>query len=235
MATNPYVYIGNVAKYDGTTRFKFTSTEDNTSYEVALGQQVELNDADLDRLNDRYILVTPDDAPSAPPSTTMLRVIEEEVPNGYVLTKTSRGYEFNPPTGGGGGGGGGLPVNWRGQWSSTVPYLANDGVYQNGGSYVALLDNTNQSPAANPTKWQLIASPGATGPAGPAGPAGATGPAGSTGAQGPQGIPGTPGPPGPTNLFIQLTQPVAPPTGSLWIPLNPDGSAKPTSDWQVFS
>ena len=40
---------------------------------------------------------------------------------------------------------------------------------------------------------------------------------------------------GTQNLFVQETMPVSPPVGSLWIPLNPDGSAKPTDQWQVFT
>ena len=46
---------------------------------------------------------------------------------------------------------------------------------------------------------------------------------------------GPPGPAGPANLFVQETMPSSPPVGSLWIPTNPDGSAKPTDQWQVFT
>lgn len=42
-------------------------------------------------------------------------------------------------------------------------------------------------------------------------------------------------PSGTTTLYIQQTQPSSPPTGSLWIPLNVDGSPKSIDQWQVFS
>jgi len=102
-----------------------------------------------------------------------------------------------------GGGGASNPINWRGAWSATTTYAANDGVNYQGSSYVATAATTGSTPPAAP--WQLVAQQGATGPTGatgPQGPTGATGPQGATGATGPQGstgatgaqgLPGTPG------------------------------------------
>lgn len=73
------------------------------------------------------------------------------------------------------------------------------------------------------------------GPPGPQGLIGPIGPIGPQGIQGDQGIPGPVGPAGPANLYIQQAQPANPLAGSLWIPLNADGSAKPFDQWQVFS
>lgn len=52
---------------------------------------------------------------------------------------------------------------------------------------------------------------------------------------GAKGDPGDPGTPGPQNLLIQQAQPVNPPTPSLWIPLNADGTPKSIDQWQVFT
>jgi hypothetical protein len=103
-----------------------------------------------------------------------------------------------------GGGGASNPINWRGTWSATTAYAANDGVNYNGSSYVATAATTGSAPPAAP--WQLVAQQGATGPTGPAGstgatgaqgPQGPTGATGATGAQGPQGAPGATGATGP--------------------------------------
>lgn len=40
---------------------------------------------------------------------------------------------------------------------------------------------------------------------------------------------------GPSNVFIQQTQPTSPPVGSLWIPLNVDGTAKSIDQWEVYA
>jgi hypothetical protein len=106
MATTRYKYVGNVRKFDGTTIFRFRSSEDSTIYEVGLGQTIDLNPLDLERLNDRYIFALENDVPPVRPSARPIDVIEENVPNGYVLTKTGRGFEFEPSTGGEGGGSG---------------------------------------------------------------------------------------------------------------------------------
>jgi Collagen triple helix repeat (20 copies) len=90
---------------------------------------------------------------------------------------------------------------WRGNWTSAATYNANDAVSYNGSSYVALANNINKPPDANPTLWQMIAQQGvqgAQGPTGPTGPQGAQGVPGPTGPTGNQGATGPTGPPGPT-------------------------------------
>ena len=90
---------------------------------------------------------------------------------------------------------------WRGNWTSAATYNANDAVSYNGSSYVALANNINKPPDANPTLWQMIAQQGAQGvqgATGPAGPQGAQGVPGPTGPTGNQGATGPIGPPGPT-------------------------------------
>jgi len=83
-------------------------------------------------------------------------------------------------------------ITWRGAWSSTTSYAANDAVTYGGSSYgasVAIPANT--TPPVSDARWALLASAGGTGPTGPQGPTGATG------AQGPQGNPGATGATGP--------------------------------------
>jgi hypothetical protein len=94
------------------------------------------------------------------------------------------------------GGGASNPINWRGTWSASTAYAANDGVNYNGSSYVATAATTGSAPPAAP--WQLVAQQGGTGPAGPPGSTGATGP---TGPAGPAGAQGIQGPPGAANAF----------------------------------
>jgi hypothetical protein len=107
MATENYVYYGNVRKGDGTTRFKFKSSEDDTVYEVPMGSVVALNAQDLERLNDRYLLIPEGEAPGVTPSIKTLQYLDEgTIPVGYILKRTSRGFEFELDTGGEGGGGG---------------------------------------------------------------------------------------------------------------------------------
>jgi hypothetical protein len=95
-----------------------------------------------------------------------------------------------------GGGGASNPINWRGTWSASTAYAANDGVDYNGSSYVATAATTGSTPPAAP--WQLVAQQGSTGPAGPPGASGGTGPTGPAGPTGPQGVQG---PPGAANAF----------------------------------
>lgn len=78
---------------------------------------------------------------------------------------------------------------FRGAYSSTVNYAANDAVSYQGSSYLSIAaSNHGNAPGANPAYWSVLAAQGA---------AGAQGPAGATGAAGPQGVPGPPGAPGP--------------------------------------
>ena len=100
MATEAYVYVGNVKRWDGTVKFRFRSSEDNTIYDVPLGATINLNDVDLAKLDDRYILVPVGIAPGVAPAIRELDFIEEDpIPVGQVLTKTARGFEFEPPGG----------------------------------------------------------------------------------------------------------------------------------------
>jgi hypothetical protein len=81
-------------------------------------------------------------------------------------------------------------------WSSTTSYSAGPPasiVTDQGGTYVAIADNSNADPVSTPADWRLVAAPGAQGTTGPQG---ATGPQGTQGSQGPQGIQGPQGPAG---------------------------------------
>ena len=102
---------------------------------------------------------------------------------------------------------------FRGPWTSSTSYAANDIVTEGGSSYIALVVNTAVDPAADVSgsggHWTVIAAAGAKGPAGatgavgaqgPAGPPGATGPAGPQGPAGSLGTMGLPGPAGPQGL-----------------------------------
>lgn len=86
---------------------------------------------------------------------------------------------------------------WRGLWSSTTDYVANDIVSHNAAnssksSYICLLANTNQEPieAGSTSYWALMAQEGDRGPQGFVGPTGPQGPQGVQGPVGPQGPPG---------------------------------------------
>lgn len=130
-------------------------------------------------------------------------------------------------------------LTWRGQFAADTAYDADDVTGFGGATYFATEDIPagGGNPEVNPA-WALLAAQGATGPPGPTGPTGATGPAGPAGAAGSAGATGATGltgPPGPANLYVQETQPASPLVGSLWIPLNPDGSAKSVDQWQVFA
>ncbi len=93
---------------------------------------------------------------------------------------------------------------FRGPWTSSTSYAANDIVTEGGSSYVALMVNTAVDPAADVSgsggHWTVIAAAGAKGPAGATGAVGAQGPAGPQGLAGPTGATGAvgaAGPPGP--------------------------------------
>jgi Phage Tail Collar Domain/Collagen triple helix repeat (20 copies) len=99
---------------------------------------------------------------------------------------------------------------FRGPWTSSTSYAANDIVTEGGSSYIALVVNTAVDPAADVSgsggHWTVIAAAGAKGPAGatgavgaqgPAGPQGLVGPMGATGPAGPTGAAGSQGPAGP--------------------------------------
>ncbi len=111
-------------------------------------------------------------------------------------------------------------IIWRGEWSNSTAYAINDAVSYNGSSYIALMNNTNSDPEANPVIWNILARKGNigdTGPAGPQGPtgdqgvagpqgaAGPVGPQGPQGAAGQQGPAGADGPTGPTGMVATYT------------------------------
>jgi hypothetical protein len=103
---------------------------------------------------------------------------------------------------------------FRGPWTSSTSYAANDIVTEGGSSYVALMVNTAVDPAADVSgsggHWTVIAAAGAKGPAGATGAVGAQGPAGpqglvgATGATGAVGAAGPPGPIGPMGAIGPL-------------------------------
>jgi hypothetical protein len=51
-------------------------------------------------------------------------------------------------------------INNRGTWSSTTAYNVNDSVSYAGSSWIALAANTNSTPNASNSNWQLLAAPG---------------------------------------------------------------------------
>jgi Collagen triple helix repeat (20 copies)/Abnormal spindle-like microcephaly-assoc'd, ASPM-SPD-2-Hydin len=92
----------------------------------------------------------------------------------------------------------GVGLVFRGAWSPSIAYAANDLVALNGSGFIAVNPNTNQNPTADVVGayWNLLVGQGATGPTGSAGGAGSMGPAGPPGAMGPAGPGGPPGSPG---------------------------------------
>jgi hypothetical protein len=51
-------------------------------------------------------------------------------------------------------------INNRGTWSSTTAYNVNDSVGYAGSSWIALAANTNSTPNASNSNWQVLAAPG---------------------------------------------------------------------------
>lgn len=52
---------------------------------------------------------------------------------------------------------------WRGPWSSIVTYVANDVVFRDGSTYIAVLGSTNIDPSTTSGTWNLVASIGVKG------------------------------------------------------------------------
>lgn len=69
-------------------------------------------------------------------------------------------------------------LSWKGAWSSSTVYSKNDAVSYQGGSWICLVANSNQTPQAG-TYWAQVAAKGDTG---------STGATGSTGPQGSSGV-----------------------------------------------
>jgi hypothetical protein len=68
-------------------------------------------------------------------------------------------------------------LTWKGQWSQTTAYNANDAVFDQGSAWVARTANSNSEPSNSNAGWGLLAqagAPGLQGPTGPQGPAGPT-------------------------------------------------------------
>jgi hypothetical protein len=96
-------------------------------------------------------------------------------------------------------------ITWKGTWASSTSYLVYDAVEYSGSSYIAIQDNTNSNPVANPQAWDVIALEGPTGPTGSQGALGPTGAIGPTGATGPEGT-----------YTASPTAPLSPEEGDVW-------------------
>lgn len=84
-------------------------------------------------------------------------------------------------------------LTWRGTWSNTTAYAANDAVPFNGTSYISIQAGVGHQPDTSPTFWSVLAHVGATGTAGTNGVNGAQGTPGIQGTPGTIGIQGVPG------------------------------------------
>jgi hypothetical protein len=51
-------------------------------------------------------------------------------------------------------------VVWKGAWDSSVAYVPNDGVEEDGSSYIAVSGGTDQLPSSSPDYWNLMAQSG---------------------------------------------------------------------------
>jgi hypothetical protein len=79
-------------------------------------------------------------------------------------------------------------VLFQGEWSALIDYVVGDIVSFDGSSWVAIADNTNETPGES-ASWELLAGAGATGDTGTTGATGAsvTGATGAGGVTGPTG------------------------------------------------
>lgn len=68
----------------------------------------------------------------------------------------------------------GAAPTWRGAWSADIPYSANETVFYQGTSYIAIGSSLNKAPDTNTSLWSQLAQKGDPGPTGPAGATGAT-------------------------------------------------------------
>ncbi len=84
---------------------------------------------------------------------------------------------------------------WRGSWTDSTEYFADDAVVFAGSSFIAIAANAGAQPDGNPAQWELLVSAGSVGETGAVGMTGATGAAGDAG---PQGASGADGPMGGT-------------------------------------
>jgi hypothetical protein len=92
-------------------------------------------------------------------------------------------------------------LTWRGVWSSTTDYVADDAVSYSGSAWFATEDPpVGEVPSGSSAYWQIFAQQGAQGDIGPQGPAGPQGDQGPQGEQGIQGVQGEIGPIGPQGV-----------------------------------
>lgn len=135
---------------------------------------------------------------------------------------------------------------WEGQWVISTLYYVDDAVYNDGSSYVCIVEHTSSadnepgSGASWETYWGVLSQQGAVGPTGPTGPSGPTGPTGPEGEAGPTGPTGPQGETGPTGPqgSVGATGPTGPqgetgPTGPQGAegetgPTGPQGATGPT-------
>ncbi|HKY44877.1 MAG TPA: DNRLRE domain-containing protein, partial [Pyrinomonadaceae bacterium] len=122
-------------------------------------------------------------------------------------------------------------LNWKGAWSSTTNYVADDAVSFNGSSWIAKQSNINSTPIEG-ADWTTVAQKGDTGATGATGPQGPVGPTGATGATGPPGPEGPVGPTGPTGpQGVQGPQGPEGPSG----PQGPQGPPGPAGASGVYA
>ena len=95
-----------------------------------------------------------------------------------------------------------MGINYRGGWSASETYAAQDYVTYQGSGYICAEASTGSDVPGESDHWQVLAMKGAQGDQGiqgiqgPAGPQGPVGPKGDVGPAGPQGVQGEQGPAG---------------------------------------
>jgi hypothetical protein len=60
-------------------------------------------------------------------------------------------------------------ISYKGVWSASIGYLANDAVFYSGNTYLALATNLGVQPDVTPAAWAMLAQSGSAGATGPAG------------------------------------------------------------------
>jgi len=90
--------------------------------------------------------------------TTSAAILGFTIPRGDKGEQGPQGPQGEP----GEPGEDGLDITWKGIYSASTPYVVNDAVYYNGGSYICI-QNTTGNPPTNETYWNLMAAQGAPG------------------------------------------------------------------------
>src|SRR5208282_4512408 len=89
---------------------------------------------------------------------------------------------------------GGEGIIWKGPWSAATTYGLHEAVSFEGSSYISIkAGNLNESPASQPTFWQILVEKSARGVTGETGAKGVTGETGTKGATGSTGATGATG------------------------------------------